>query len=492
MWVIQFRALMSQVLAADARRLDGHAAHGATALLIAIVVGPLYGALTAWAPGSPGLNLFEPLIGLLYVMSTAFACYLCARIISEEQAQETYGLLLLTGLGPGAFLLAKTISHVAVILFAIAVTVPFWFLCVTFGGVMPVQVLACVLVLGANLIVVSQIATLCAACFEGHVRPVFAAVIGASLYTLIPMVAPSRPPLGAMGLRVVLAPGFNDFSGVLRWSLIAIPLAAALFGTTWRILARRGPPEGRAERSPVKWKEWLSLASGSPLRPRPGRVWQPAITWKEFYESIWGWEWFIGMTFLIGPVLTILLMIGFRNGPGTSCLMSASLLAIAAVCDGASEMFGREVRRQTWDSLRLVPNSLRQIFWRKFFGRLPGLAPACFLLIPGFVLATADVEWLLLEILSRPIFYVLAGMYFLAAGCLTVTVMCYRSITRNPLDAFIYAVGIVVLTLLIGAGLMPQNLSPLMYGLMIFSTLAIVTLTLIMGREIRRILEGEV
>jgi len=228
------------------------------------------------------------------------------------------------------------------------------------------------------------------------------------------------------------------------------------------------------------------------LRPRPGRVWQPAITWKEFHESIWGWQWFVSMTLLIGPLLALLFTFGFGNGAGTSSLMAASLLAAAAVCDGASEMFGREVRRQTWDSLRLLPTSLRQIFWRKVLGRLPGFVPAGFLLIPGLILAPEDVHWLLRDVASDPMFYVLAGLYSVAAGCLTVAVLCYRSITRNPIDAFIYAVCTVAMTLLIAAGLLSQNLHMLTFCLVICGVLAIVKLAGMTCREIRRILEGEV
>jgi hypothetical protein len=308
------------------------------------------------------------------------------------------------------------------------------------------------------------------------------------------MVTPSvRPLLGLGGLNIILQPGFNDLVGTLLWSLIAMGIAGALFAIAWGVLARRGPPERRREESPQEWKTWLSLAPGSPLRPRLGRVWQPAITWKEFYESTWGWEWFIAMTFLIGPLFALVFTFGFGNAPGTSSLMAASLLATAAVCDAAAEMFGREVRRQTWDTLRLVPISLGRIFWRKAFGRLAAFIPAGFLLIPGLVLVPEDVEWLVRDVAAKPMFYVLAGLYFVAAGSLTLTVLCYRSVTRNPIDAFVCGAGTLAVTLVLAGGMMSDfDLSALPGVLMFGSAVMIVGLTLLIGRQIRRILEGEV
>lgn len=488
----QFRALLCQTFVADVRSLEGHVARAAAALLTAAVFGPLYGSIAATAPGSPGLTLFIALTAGMHVLSMVAGCYLFARIIAEEQSRETYGLLLLTGIDPSAFVLARSISRLVLILLAISVTIPFWFLCVAFGGIVPVQVLASAIVLLVNLIVVSQIGTVSAACFAGQIKPVIAAVGATMAYSfLVVVLLPAGAMVGLNAPRTILSPGFNDLTGTVLWSLMPLAVAVALFSLARWVLARHRAPDCSRPGRLFGGKKLFSVEPGSLLRPHVGRAWQAAITWKEFYDATWGWRWYLFTIFVVTPLIAASLTFGFGNALGTSCLVTASLLAAAVVCEGAAQMFGSEVRHQTWDSLRLVPISLRTLMWKKILGRLPDFVPGALMLGAGIVLASGDRDWLLMDVAHRPEYYLLAGLCALAAGALTLVVLCYRSLNGNVVTGIIYGSGTLGLSLAVFGPLLLQQLNALTVSLVLCALLVIVVLTSMTVRQIRRTLEGD-
>jgi len=479
------------VFVADARHMAGHLIRAASTFFTAATLLLLFSGFAARLPASPGLAMFDALAGWLLVLVTALGGSWLPLTIAEERSQGTYGLLLLTGLGPGTFLLANAVARVAVTLIAIATTIPFWFLCVTFGGLVPQQIVACAVVIATQLIVATQIGTLCAACIVGPIRLTVAAAVTVGLYAFLPTLPRGFVPiLGFKGLEVILRPGFSAVGETLAWSCGALCFAALLFGASWFALSR-GEAWGdqRASRAGGAW--WRNQLSGRWLFPPPCRPWREAVIWKEFYAATYGWRWCLTTAFVLGPTVAVVFAAVSGSGLGTACLTTSSLLAVAVACEAAIQMFGREVRQQTWDSLRLTPHSLGQLAKKKLAGRLPDLLPATVMVIPGIVLARDDVEWLLVDVTSRPMFHALAATLAIPATGLALAVLCLRSILVHPLDAVACAIGILVVALVISFAILSGDLRTGAIFLVPGVAFGLAGLTILTVFKIRAVLDGD-
>jgi hypothetical protein len=106
-------------------------------------------------------------------------------------------------------------------------------------------------------------------------------------------------------------------------------------------------------------------------RIRRLRSWKNSIVWKEFMFLTGGWR---GMA--IRAVLYPLVGITFSDGWKLERMYEPAIRMLG--WDGAilmAQVFSREFRDETWDTLRLVPLTLRQLCYRKVAGVALALVP---------------------------------------------------------------------------------------------------------------------
>ncbi|QDT53204.1 hypothetical protein Pan44_12200 [Caulifigura coniformis] len=484
--LVQSWALLGQVFAADTRLLSAHLIRLAAACFPVLL---LVVASVIAAPRSPdrlGRAIFEGLAQWLVLLATLFGAWI-PLTIARERSQGTISLLLLTGIDSGTFLLASCVARTLVVLIACTTTVPFWFLCIAFGGLAPEQVIASVTVLGTHLVVVTQLATFCAACFVRPIRLTLVVMLTVGLYTIVPHFFETIDPiLGSRGLELILRPRFNALKATLLWSLAAGCFAVVLFCASCIAFGRRGTMEVESSSAGPHWV-WASKGIGPRHR---ARVWRAPVVWKEFHAATWGWPWFLGTTFLIGPVVGLLLSAVSGCPAGIACLVTALILAIAAVCEAAIQMLGREWHEQTWDSLRLTPFSTTQLACRKLVGRLPDLTPATAMLTAGMILASDQVDRFIMDLITRPACYALVALLVLPAAGLSFAVVCLRSIQSNPLDGVACGSVPLVVAGLAGTGLLGGEMQGLPVLLVLVGATVLSVLTVLVGLRIRTILEG--
>jgi hypothetical protein len=152
-------ALLHQTFRVDVRQLRTHLLRGAFAAFVLFILATIHNDIHRL--GAPGLEFVRFLSVLSFVMLTMCGAFYFPSVITEEKEQQTLGLLRMAGVGPATLLVGKSVGRLGVVLLLMlmAVTLPYWWLAVTLGGVTLWQVGAVAVVLGSHLVLVSQVGT---------------------------------------------------------------------------------------------------------------------------------------------------------------------------------------------------------------------------------------------------------------------------------------------------------------------------------------------
>jgi hypothetical protein len=244
------------------------------------------------AAGAGGVLLWT--IALISVCALGYAVLAaCAGAITEEKEQNTFGLLLMTGLSPTGILLAKAGGRLVEALLLLAITLPAALVAVALGGVTAAQVYAVYANLGGWLLLMAAVGLCWSVWLRSSGAALCAAVGTVGAVALILCI--QRPWVAAVAdysesgrlgeifaVSAATPPVFGWADGC------QVALAAVLFVVAWACLPR-GDCVAAVAAKPVVER---GPTARSGLRPRWG--WRPraglrALAWKEFRYTCGGW-----------------------------------------------------------------------------------------------------------------------------------------------------------------------------------------------------------
>lgn len=448
-------ALLQQTFRVDVRQLRTHLLRGGIAAGVLWLLTIVHYE-SRWR-GSPGLNLCMGLTFPTMILLTLMGAFYFPSVITEEKEEQTLGLLRMAGVNSVTLLLGKSVARVGVVLLLIAVSLPYWWLCVTLGGVTYAQIAAIALALAAHLFLMSQIGTLCSVYFTTTGRACVAAMIILALLLLGPIIVEetlqefriirygSRPlsflytDLAPWQLGLIVSPGYSG--GIFTTQVWSNILAGCvLFCLSWLLLDRLNTYDqvsGRESRLLAGMKSLLPETIRKRRRPRrapPGAV-GSAVAWKDFRLFGGGYKWWLVRT--IGFATMGFLASFDRWGDpmrriGVALILSAFWAGIAEIVFHAGHLFHREVKAQTWDSLRMLPVSTGFLCRRKIGGVLWAMVPTFTALAAGLVM-----EWRLLEDIfdefdRHPVISFCITIYCIAGTLLACFQTCYFGLRVNP------------------------------------------------------------
>lgn len=395
-------ALMERSLRTDARNRWSHALR-----LAALLSG--YGALLSavesarWF-GAPGLRFFSNLVTLNALLIALGGIGYFASTITEEKEEGTLGLMLMAGLDPLGILLGKFNIRILQAGYLVLLQVPFALLAVTLGGVSPKQIAAVLMALLSLLFLTANVALAISVLSRNSRQAAFRMTLACICYCLLAFVIYELRRAFIFGpgpgltfpvwyrtlqealyftrINAVLSSGWNGtVLSIHEWVNLAGGLLA--FGIAWGTFAwaTRQPDTDAVSRG------WLSVRIGQQRWFTPGRTWEAAIAWKEFYFLVGGWPFLAlkgaGYFALFVSVWCywhhwVQYTFSINNDPAieVSVIFLSFLLALEAALL-ASRLFHDEIRGQTWAALASLPESLPGIAYRKAAAALVGLLPVC-------------------------------------------------------------------------------------------------------------------
>lgn len=352
---------------------------GVALLRVSLIPGPQTALGLEFMRWSVEINLLATTLAGIGLFSTQ---------ISSERESGTLSLLRLAGLGTAGIIFARWLPLLISCSMLLIVQIPFAMFAVTLGGVTPSQVIAAYAMMCLHLFFVSSIglwasvqcrtsagAVILATvllgvwCFGAKsLQPIlvllggFSRSIGHWAIVIQDTLEPYRAISGFSRVPQILSPGnsrpqWGDWPDVLQLGLGIL----AVFGA-WASLEFRTSKD-----EPVLLK--TSARKNRRLRP-----WKYAVVWKEFMFLAGGWR---GMA--VRAVLYPFVGMVFCDGWNLERMYEPAIRMLG--WDGAilmAQVFSRELREETWDTLRLTPVTLRQLCHYK----LAGVALA---LIPGTI-----------------------------------------------------------------------------------------------------------
>jgi hypothetical protein len=529
-------ALLNQAFRADVRQLRTHLLRGAVAggvlWLLAIVHDSM-----RWM-SAPGLEFFGVLAWLsLVLLSLAGAFYFCS-VITEEKEQQTLGLLRMAGVGPGTLLVGKSLGRLSVMLLLMTITLPYWWLAVTLGGVTLTQVAATGVILATHLIFVSQIGTLCSVIFQTTGQAAVAAcllIAGIQLGPLLlyeilvelrigaaiqPAVLQATHWLALSQLEATLQSGYSG--GLFEsQAMINTGAAAGLFCLSWALFDRfntydslEGVRTSLWRRAVERIQDGFSSAIGNGPRTNrpPRRASGNAIIWKDFWLLAGGRKWqrlrmaFFGVCTLGSAFLLWIWLFGaprrYFNYDhywgwelGAPLMIWMMFFAAIEAAYLAGHVFQRELKEQTWDSLRMLPISLRSLCGWKILGCSRALLPAVAFFLLGLVIDCGDWSDGLMELWRWPIDITFCGVYLVISTLFALCLICFFSLKTNPWLGLVLAAAAFGFTVFSGlfCGFELFELDRPNRAFVVFWANSLVegTLILILHTRIARMLRGE-
>jgi len=397
-------ALFIRSLREDSRLKFTYFSRAALVLLILLFLAATRSTL-GWT-NAPGLQFFGTVahVDLWFVLLAGVSYF--ASAISEEKEEMTLGLLRMTNLNPLSILLGKSTSRLGVAALLFAAQFPFTLLAITLGGISLRQIVATFLTIGAFLFFVSNLALLASVVCR---RTTGAAILtGVSLLVFFGIV-----PLGGWFAQVPIRLGWlptkNPWTQTLT-SVAAFARSSSPFSRVESVLTTR--PLDRM----IAFQVWSNLVlalaffllawfgfevfcgeqkESGPSRVglarsigrrrlwSPGRPWQRALAWKDFYFTTGGKLW-IGIKLLVygTPLAVVLAMPMQLGGPptwehfGFGTFWFMLLFIGVELSFAAAAIFRNERQGQTLSSLAMLPQGLRRVAYEKLLGVVPALAAA--------------------------------------------------------------------------------------------------------------------
>ena len=446
-------ALFFRSLRGDARSIGVHLSW--LFLLIVIYVALWFAQEQSRFVGAPGRDFFRNVIYLDAIFLTLLGVSYFSSAISEEKEEDTLGLMTMAGISPLGILLGKSTTRLFQVILLLAVQYPFTLLALTLGGLMPDQIYAAYAALFAYTLMLANAGLLCSVVCRRNRDASGLTTLWLISYLFIPLFALAgheflkSPPIG-----VAVHPFFIRHEHALKSILLWISQSSVFGQLYW--VTETGY---RLEMTPqlisnslggflfflLSW--WLfQFVSHDPapesttraLVPRKtgrlrwlgaGRVWNFALSWKDFHFVTGGWfgivmrcGLYVGMYWLVYTAsypwydTTFLRQVAWRD---VTMGYQSFLVPLFAVDCGlvASRIFHDEIRHQTLASLMMLPRSVPYLVYTKIAGCLTGLLPGVIALFWAFFLLD-DATRLLSECLKEPpLWWYVANLLFAIHLC---------------------------------------------------------------------------
>jgi len=403
-------ALFIRSLREDSRQKLAYIARAGLVLVILLFLYSTQSEM-GWS-NAPGLEFFKTVVNidLCFVLLAGVGYFSSA--ISEEKEETTLGLLRMTNLNPLSILLGKSTSRLCTALLLFVAQIPFTMLAITLGGISLHQILSAYVALAAFLVLVCNLALLGSVVCRRTAGAAGFTVLGLLvLFLFLPFASGLAALPGQLGLApssqwwiaalemvgeaarsgsaffrldAILDTGFHDSAFSFQaWSNCA--LGGIFFLLSW----------GFFERFSGQQKE---SAPGRAAMPRsgnrsasffsPGRTWDRALAWKDFYFHSGGKLWLVIKLLIYGtPLLAVRCWPQRLGGPvpwdefaGIMFWLMAGFIAVELLFAAAS-IFRIERQGQTLSSLAMLPQGLRRVAYHKLLGVVPSLFPAGFYLL---------------------------------------------------------------------------------------------------------------
>lgn len=371
--------------------------------------------------GAPGLTVFKWISWLNFVVISLAGVGYFATAISEEKEEESLGLLKMAGISPAALLLGKSTTRLVSLLLMLAVQFPFVLLSITLGGVTMTQVVAMAVALAAYLVFVANLGLLCSVVCPNSRRA--STLLTLALFVLL-VVLPvlgefatlwtRMHPAGTFPSRVltallkweqdismwtristIVSTGFAE-SAISRQVLWHLAAAVGFFGLSWagfERFTRERHAVGRLERL-------FARSSRRVQRPRVGRPWALALTWKDFHFVAGGTRMVAARFVLYFLIIGLLFWLMSWDGPvamrfsrkllggiAMVTMMAAAAIELALI---ASRVYQQEVKAHTLPLLMMLPETAGQIAWSKAASAVPALVPTVSYFLLGALLNPED------------------------------------------------------------------------------------------------------
>jgi len=387
-----------------------------SAVLAFLLIALLSAHVQAQFTGAPGNTLLGAIAYLNAMLITLSGPFFFASMITEEKEHVTLGYLKIACLSPFSILFGKGTSQLLLAVMLLVAQLPFVVLAVTLGGVSLAQVWACYLALLAYLVFVANLSLLCSVLCKRTTGSQFLTAVFLCAFLFGPLVTgfalgilksenvvPAGGAIDRMAeaaingtlaasvfgrLQDIMMTGFSgplleaQFLSNLGLGAVCFLLGLAAFESCTREAVPVGPAR------PVSAKRrrlfgWMA----------PGRTWQRAVIWKDFYflcDGVKGWVWkFIAFGSLIMMMVATIKLVDplapvHKAFSGAAIGISLALGGLEIVIH-SGRIFAQEWRWQTLSALMILPVSTMRVAYSKAAGLLLGLVPALAWLILGFL-----------------------------------------------------------------------------------------------------------
>jgi hypothetical protein len=413
--------LAGVLLNRDARRESPHLWRGGFLVLLFCTFWSASAGFSRSA--APGLMLLQSLGWTSAFGLIALAVLGVGNLFRDEWVGNNWDLLQITGVSGFDLLLAKLVPTWLTALSLLLLEIPCLLLCVTLGGVTPLQVAAVVWQLMWLFLVMAGFTVLAAAGLQrtwAIVPAALAMFYGYEIATLV------IDEIVAGGLRVraasistpraMLPSEFqriltSGFAGpVLAWPTLLH--AAAVGGCLW--LAAQSIRRQMA--APREEKSLEEIAPEGQAHQTNIPVWRPgykvpriegnAIEWKDYHFTLGGDEMMTGKWGLVILGLVVLGLallsaaLGERPASGLSWLIGFLMFLglLGTLAYSAQRLWVQEIREQTLAGLLLLPCGPKDILWAKLRAFLrvsvPEIVVACVFLVPIVYFSAESREWI--------------------------------------------------------------------------------------------------
>ena len=555
-WALTIRSLRQ-----DSRLLRYHVLRFAVAALLAFAVFVMWE--SGIRGESPGRDLLSALAYMNLFAVTIVGGLLFAPTITEEKEEQTLGLLRMTRIGPSSLLLGKALPKLALIVLVLIVQLPLVFLTRTLGGVDWPLITNVYLLVFCQLIGVVSISMVSSVVMRTSTGAViFTGAImfcGFMLATILDDILRWQGPLSPITQMDVILQTSANVGGTLPTCIAVLLLSTACYlfgvwtfsywnaqestqtelellrekaGRLWhRLFGQRARHSTQAAAiSEVHEPESPATIPGvSPTQEhnetgrtrRSHACWQHAIAWKDYFLVGGGRTGFrtrcvMAMIFVLYPLLLLLpelwhsLILGTfdytstQNMPG---LFGGSIMTVSLYAFGLDllyltvNLFARELKQQTWESLILLPQSLGSICRQKIWGAAIHLSPWIVSFVLGLALLTSldDVSSLIAEVFKSPLVAACVILHVLTMFITLLLVLTWLSLRLNPWVTILiswflsWGFGILyIITIFIAFGFMsgPGPIEQQVLFHVGWLTAGVVTSFLLL-RSIRSTLQGE-
>lgn len=439
----QLSTLFVRSMRHDARAVSCHVGRVIVVLVLYYLILCLIPELSAATVAAPGLSLFTGILITNALIIGGIAAPYFAGVLAEEREEQTLGLLLMSGMSAATLLLGKSGGRLLTFASILAAQVPLMLLCVTFGGVTQLQVLAAYAGLMAHLVLVAALGLLSAvvlerrnsavrlavvlwgtaafgvqvlhtiwnglqlaAYFPGWVDTFFDSAVPYSPFSRFRSVCSSSftPANRADYLLAVISP--HEWLSILL--AILVVLRASFRFSFYEENSRQDSETPGTRRWWSPWRRFRSSASAAHRRLHMRRPQLLPIFCKDYSLVLGGIAWPILSAFLYPAVMFVLHMRTFGGLMALSfrltdaLLYGGTLLLLLNAGRYAAELVQVELTSKAASGLTLLPSGWSRIIGEKVLVWLLGLLPASAVIAFGLFYGYAsDCIWVVHEFLAN-------------------------------------------------------------------------------------------